>query len=410
MRILWVKVGGLWPLTAGGRIRSFHIVRELSEHHEVTVMTTHASASEQAGLREALGSCARVLSVRHSPAKRPSVGFVAAAARAVPSPLPLDLWRWRVPELGTRTAAALASGECDVCIADFLSAVPNLPASTPVPRILFEHNVESMLWRRLADTAPGWQRPLIELEWRKLRRYERRACIDARTTLAVSDEDRAALSTLAPAARVRAIPTGVDTDYFDCPEVPVERDGALTFVGSMDWYPNDDAARYMIDRILPSIRRELPHATLSIVGRNPSRALCAAASQAGVQITGTVADVRPHLAEAAVVVVPLRVGGGTRLKIFEALAMGKAVVSTGIGAEGLPLRGGEHLLLADDAEAFARATVALLGDPARRRSLGTAGRELVRDRYAWSQVTRAFEDELVAALDVRAAEQVGSGR
>jgi glycosyltransferase involved in cell wall biosynthesis len=156
---------------------------------------------------------------------------------------------------------------------------------------------------------------------------------------------------------------------------------------------------YFIAEILPELRREVPGLSLAVVGRDPAERLRAACATAGVQVTGTVADVRPHVAEAAVYVVPLRIGGGTRLKIFEALAMGKAVVSTRVGAEGLPIVPGEHFLQADSPADFTQAVVTLLKDPDRRRALGRAGRRLVEDRYSWTQVTRQFEghcEEVVA--------------
>src|SRR5207245_11207673 len=162
---------------------------------------------------------------------------------------------------------------------------------------------------------------------------------------------------------------------------------------SMEWYPNEDGILQFIDAILPSIRREVPGASLTVVGRNPSARLRALAGEAGVRVTGTVDDVRPYMAEAAVYVVPLRVGGGTRLKIFEALAMVKAVVSTAIGAEGLPLTPGRDFLQADDPAAFARAVTALLRATAPRRSVGSAGRRLVEERYSWPRVVDEFENQ-----------------
>jgi glycosyltransferase involved in cell wall biosynthesis len=170
------------------------------------------------------------------------------------------------------------------------------------------------------------------------------------------------------------------------------------FVGSMDWYPNEDAALHLMDTILPSIRREIPGASLHIVGRNPSARVRTAAARADVEVTGTVDDVRPHVAKAAVLLVPMRVGGGTRLKIFEALAMAKAVVSTTVGAEGLPLLPGTHFLQADDPSEFAAAVVTLLRDPRRREVLGAAGRTLVAERYSWSQIASEFAAHCTEAL------------
>ena len=398
MRILWVKMGGFWPPTAGGRLRSFHIVGELSQRHRVSVITTHARDEHPDEARAALPQCERVLSFAHDPVKRASATFAPAVARSWLSPLPVDLRRWRSAAVSRGVSDLLAADDFDLCIADFLVAVPNLPMPGRVPVALFEHNVEHMIWKRLRRAvSPVW-RPLVELEWRKLRRFEARACARARLTIAVSEEDRALLAALCPAATVRAISTGVDAAYF-APRGDREVSGRLVFTGAMDWYPNEDAVLHFIDEILPAIRSEMPNATLTVVGRNPSARVRAAGAQAGVQVTGTVDDVRPHVEEAEVFVVPYRVGGGTRLKLFEGLAMAKATVSTTVGAEGLPLVPGTHFERADDPREFARAVVALLGDPDRRRALGAAGRRLVSERHSWARVADEFEAVCAEAAD-----------
>lgn len=285
----------------------------------------------------------------------------------------------------------MATQSVDLCVADFMVAVPNMSLAGPVPVVYFAHNVEYMIWKRLHDNETrSWRRVLLGIEWRKMRRCEASACNDAHLTVAVSPQDRDALAALAPDGEVRAVPTGVDIDYF-VPDDDAETPDHLVYMGSMDWHPNEDAVLYFIDTILPRIRRARPAVSLTVVGRNPSRHLQRVAAQAGVRITGTVDDVRAFVAAAAVVVVPLRVGGGTRLKIFEALAMGKAVVSTTVGAEGLPLIDGTHWLRADEPAAFAEAVVTLLRDPARRRQLGAAGRRLVEERHSWAQVATEFE-------------------
>jgi glycosyltransferase involved in cell wall biosynthesis len=179
----------------------------------------------------------------------------------------------------------------------------------------------------------------------------------------------------------------------------------------MDWYPNEDAITHFIDAILPAIRREIPQVGLTVVGRNPTDRLRRAAAAADVRVTGTVDDVRPYVSKAAVYVVPLRIGGGTRLKIFEALAMGKPVVSTGVGAEGLPLEPGVHFLRADEPAEFARAVVSLLGDPGRRKTLAMAGRRLIEERFSWAQVAREFEArclEVVPAMTRQQDQREGS--
>lgn len=391
MRILWVKIGGLWPATSGGRLRSFHMLAELSRHHRISLLTTRAPAEDPEAEARALPRCERVVSFPHEISKRGTAGFAAALARSWLSPLPVDLWRCRVPALRAEVGALLASGSIDLCVADFLSSAPNVPFDRRVPTILFAHNVEHLIWKRLAGTERRpWRQFPLALEWRKMRRYEAHVCARASATVAVSETDCRILETLAPRATMRPVPTGVDVDYFT-PNGTQEVPGRLVFTGSMDWYPNEDAIVYFCEGVWPLIRREVPEASFTVAGRNPGPRLRSAAAAAGVELTGTVEDIRPHLAEGQVYVVPLRVGSGTRLKIFEALAMGKAVVATGIGAEGLPVAPGEHFLKADEPADFARAVISLLRDPARRRALATAGRRLVEERYSWTRVAREFE-------------------
>ena len=391
MRLIWIKVGGLWPVNTGGRIRSFHMLRELTRRHEVTLLTTHGLAEDPRALEAALPRC-EVVSVPWALAKRGSARFALALARSWLSTLPVDLYKWRVPALGREIERRLASGAVDLVVADFLLAAPHVRRAAP-PMVLFAHNVEHVIWQRLRDVErQPWRRALLALESRKMRRYEARACARARLTIAVSDADRRLLAAAAPGARVRAVPTGVDVDYFS-PDGIAEVPGRLVFTGSMDWYPNEDGIVHFIDAVLPRIRRSVPAASLTVVGRNPSDRLRSAAAAAGVQVTGLVDDVRPHMAEAAVYVVPLRIGGGTRLKIFEALSMAKAVVSTAVGAEGLPLAPGRHFLQADDPAAFAEAVTSLLRNPARRHAIGAAGRGLVEARYSWSKVVDEFESQ-----------------
>jgi glycosyltransferase involved in cell wall biosynthesis len=392
MRIVWVKMGGLWPATTGGRVRSLNTISELARAHELTVITTHGHGDDPDGLKQQLVGCERVISVPYAVPKRGSAAFVAAVARSWFSHYPVDLWKWRVPEVRRAVCDVLADGNVDLCVADFLFAAANVPMrlGSKVPVLLFEHNVEYLIWQRLANIeTSAWKRTLFEMEWRKLRACEAEACRRAAVTVAVSDDDRQRLEELA-GVRAVSIPTGVNTTFFT-PRVDAEISGRLVFSGSMDWHPNEDAVRYFADEILPRIRAEVPNVSFTIVGRNPSARVRDLAARPGIVVTGTLDDVRPSIAEGSVYVVPLRAGSGTRIKIFEALSMAKAVVSTSVGAEGLALESGRHFLAADTAHDFAHAVIRLLRDPARRRALGDAGRALVEANYSWSKVARQFE-------------------
>lgn len=397
MRILWVKPGGLWPLNVGGRLRSFHVLSELSQRHQVTVLTTHRPGEDHE-LAQHLPHCERITSFEYSAPKAGSASFAGMLARSWTSAFPVDLLKWRVSALCAEVESILNGGKADICVADFLYGAVNMPSRTSVPVVLFSHNVEHILWKRLAENEKRpWRRAILEMEWRKMRRSERTACARSRMVVAVSPQDAACLSANAPGAVIRSMPTGVDTNYFRAngtPEAPLH----LVFSGAMDWYPNEDAMLFFMQEILPLIRREVADVAATVVGRNPSARFRAAGESAGVRITGTVDDVRSYIDTGAVYVVPLRIGGGTRLKIFEALSMGKAVVSTSIGAEGLPLVPEKHYLRADSAEEFSRAVISLLRDPARRRLLGETGRDFVHAHYSWREVARTFETHCEEAL------------
>jgi sugar transferase (PEP-CTERM/EpsH1 system associated) len=395
MRILWVKIGGLWPANSGGRLRSYHTLAELARQHEVTVVTTRREDEDPAVLERQLPQCAQVLQFPYKAPKHGTGGFVRALAASWFTSLPVDLYKNRVPEMLRTVTEMVRKGKFDLCVADFLTGMPNVPLellrAQGVPVVLFTHNVEYMIWQRLCqnETNPI-KRLLLAIEWRKMRRYEHRAIELANVALTVSETDRDLFKQALPGASIHPIPTGVDVNYF-VPAPEAEQGEELVFSGSMDWFPNEDAMLWFMDTMLPQIRKELPGIKVTIVGRNPSAKLQRMALDQEVLVTGTVDDVRPSVHRASVYLVPLRIGGGTRLKIYEALAMGKAIVSTTVGAEGLPLEDGKHLVLADTPEAFARQVVALVKDPARRARLGHAGRELVQTRYSWGRVAAEFE-------------------
>jgi glycosyltransferase involved in cell wall biosynthesis len=375
------------------------MLSELSRRHQVTLVTTSGPGDDPAGLERELPRCERVLSVPYAAPKRGTVRFALSLAVSWLFGQPLDRWRWRVPAVRRQVADLVGQGGFDLVVADFLAAVPNVPGSVQVPVVLFEHNVEHLIWKRLSDIEDRWWRRIpLEVEWRRVRRWEGRACERAALTVTVSKHDRHRLARLAPAARVVDVPTGVDISYFQ-PSGQPEVTNRLVFSGSMDWYPNEDAVIYFAEAVLPQLRKALPDVSMTVVGRRPSAKLRAVAEEAGIDVTGTVDDVRPYVWEAVLYVVPLRVGGGTRLKIFEALAMGKAVLSTTVGAEGLDLTPGEHLVLADGPEALCQEALALLASAQRRAALGAAGRRLMEERYSWASVTAAFDRHLGEAVE-----------
>ena len=280
---------------------------------------------------------------------------------------------------------------------DFLAASLNFPRVLETPTVLFQHNVESSLWQRQALHEPNIANRIVyKVESAKMLRYEREAVNKFDRVIAVSDNDRRLMSEMTDGSRIDVVPTGVDLQqYRSAREDSRETKAAeplLVFVGSMDWEANIDAVDYFCREIWPAIKKAVPEARLRIVGRNPHTRVKKLANDS-IEITGTVLSVIEHYRDATVNIVPLRIGGGTRLKIYEAMAMGKATVSTSIGAEGLDVNNGRDILIADSSEQFAESTIALLTDEPLRARIERGAAEQAA-RYDWSVITERFEEVL----------------
>jgi len=416
MRILWLKSDLLLPLDKGGKLRTWHLMRHLARRHEITYLAFREPGQPAADVEGMKEVAARVETITRSEPAKGTPRFYADAAMHLLDPLPYAVGKYRSAEYRRKLASLLADEPFDLIVCDFLFPAVNLPKRLPCPAVMFTHNVESEIWRRHAETKAGaLGRLLYGAQYRRMLRYEGRMLARFDGVLAVSDADRETFARLYPGAiaqPVHVVPTGVDTEYFapsaitDQPSAISSQPSNLIFTGSMDWLPNEDAMLYFCRDVLPAIRAEVPNVTLTIVGRTPTPAVKKLAEERGVTVTGRVDDVRPYMRDAAVYIVPLRIGGGTRLKIFEAMAMGKAVVSTTIGAEGLPVTDGEHVLLADEPASFARAVVHLMRDTAHRGRIEAAARALVLARYDWSAVAGELEDALIRFASHGAAEAV----
>jgi polysaccharide biosynthesis protein PslH len=391
MKILWVKAGGLVPVDTGGKIRSYHILRELARKHEVTFFTFYAAHPDDAHPQLERLFRRVVCYPLRLPAPK-SFGEGVFYARHLFSSRPYSIAKYCQPQVARELHELVQTEAYDVIVCDFIFAAGIIPWETRCPKVLFTHNVEAMIWKRHYQVArnPIWK----AVCWREqlaIARAERLYLEQADHVVTVSDIDRDFFTRFIDASKMTVIPTGVDLEHFR-PSPGQGKPNLLVFTGSMDWLPNEDGVFYFIEEILPRIRRDIPETTVWIVGRRPSLRLeTLAAKSQGVRVTGWVEDVRPYVHDASVYIVPLRVGSGTRLKIFEAMAMGKAVVSTSIGAEGLPVQDGKNIILADKPEEFARAVVTLLKDSVARGELGRAARQLVEREYSWACVAARFD-------------------
>lgn len=381
-----------YPPEQGASLRNYHLLRYLAPRHRVTLVSFGQGVP--APLRDL---CHDVLVV---PA--PRRGLLPRLAGTL-DPRPDLALRLRSPAFSAAVRRAWRADRPDLVQCEALELFP-AAAPLPAPLVLDAHNAEWRLQQRAAHAAAGRHRlvPALysRLQAAKLRRYEGRALRRAAAAIAVSPADRADLLEVAPATRVCVIPNGVDAAaYAPRPEVP-EDPNAILFAGKMDFRPNVEAARWLAGAIMPLVWRARPAARLTIFGMAPTPEVRALAADRRVVVTGHLPGIdaeRQALARAAVVAVPLLSGGGTRLKVLNALAMARPLVSTPLGAAGYDLRPGRELLLAAGAPDFAAALLRLLDDRALARRLGAAGRALVADRYDWRRLLPAL-DELYAEV------------
>lgn len=400
MKILWVKTDFLHPTTRGGQIRTLEMLRQLHKRHEVHYVAFDDPANLE-GTRRSSEYSTRAYPVPHRVVPKRSVSFVGQLVGGLFSPIPVAIARYRSEAMRQMIDRLTTEHDYDAMICDFLAPSVNIDDMTGW--VLFQHNVETIIWERHAQTGrTPLHRAYFAQQARRMFEWERSVCTDASHVVAVSQIDEQILRDRFGAQHTSCVATGVDLDFFERP-VQAAQTHDLVFVGSMDWMPNIDGIHWFVSEVWPLIRAQKPDCKLAVVGRNPPPSLLAETKDSSITITGTVPDVRPSLWNSAVSIVPLRVGGGTRLKIFEAMAAGTPVVSTTIGAEGLPLRHLEHIRIADAPQQFAADCLDLLRNAEARRVLAANALELIRANFSWEQVTRRFEETLRSVHAAQAA-------
>jgi polysaccharide biosynthesis protein PslH len=391
-RLLFVSPRFLFPLDEGGKIRTTGVLRAMKGGaFDITVASP--APPDAARYRAEMNSVAdRFVSWPEHKA-----GTVARAA-AVFSTLPVSVAVDRSASGRRVVEAEIAAA--DVLVADFPHSAVLLPDMWPAASIMFTHNVEAEILQRHANVAEGWRRLVWAREAKKMRRFEGDTLRRFASVIAVSARDAVALAALYDLAHVPRIDTGVDLEFYHY-QLPREAADTVVFSGAMDSRSNIDGIEFLLREVWPMVAEQNRDARMLVVGRNPPATLVAEAKREGFrwEFTGTVEDIRPSLERADVGVIPLRVGSGTRLKAFEAMACGLPVVSTTLGVEGLGLEPETQYLVADSAEEFARSIVRLLRDAPARRRLAEGGRALLDARYGWERIGRQFETICTDALE-----------
>ncbi len=388
----------LTGLSQGTTIRNFNLIAGLARRHEIDLLTFAAPPAAIDLLRP---YCHQVI-VEEAPTRS-----LARRGR--------DTLLARLPDMALRLDSLamhrhmgrlLRDSRYDVVQVEGIEMAPYARDLGPLaegvsrPRLVFDdHNAEYVLQKRAFLTDVRQPRRWVGaaysfVQWQKLVAYERRICRMADRVAAVSEADRAALKQILPGLDVAVVPNGVDLEFyhpFSVPPLPDAGSHALVFTGKMDYRPNVDAVLWFADMVLPLILAQVPDARFYIVGQQPHARLARLADHPAITLTGRVPDTRPYIAAASVYVVPLRIGGGTRLKVLEAMAMGQAIVSTRLGCDGFDFVDGREVLFADTPAAFAEAVIRLFRDRASAVALGQAARAYVEAHYGWNAIVPRLE-------------------
>jgi glycosyltransferase involved in cell wall biosynthesis len=368
MNVVIVNETLAYPPTSGNRIRTLQLMLRMARHHRITYVC-RGGESDDATRRgtEFLRDRGIEAIVAGNAARA-----VGRAGRCCQLAANVDLWQF-----------------------EWLPYVEALPASAAGRSLMMAHNVESLIWERYheVETAAA-KRWYVRRQWQKFERYERRIFAAVDHVVTVSRPDALLAQSRFGARRVSVVDNGVDTAYFTAATAGTPRRDPrrLLFLGSLDWRPNLDAVRLLLDQIFPEVVAQEPAARLCLVGRNPPAwVVRRAVDTPGVELHADVPDVRPHLAASGVMVVPLRIGGGSRLKILEAMASGLPVVSTRVGCEGLDVQSGKELIVVDDANGIATGTLSCIRKPASAAAMAARGRRLAADRYDWDVLAEELE-------------------
>jgi len=398
LQVLFIGLAPPVPTTNGHRMRCCTLLSALAaEGHEVTLICFADSKELRSPAPQLTDLCTQVYFVPAPPDQTAAVEYWNRL-RSFLSAKPFGAQRLCSSQMSDTVQRTLDGGRFDAIICDDVYMLANIPPQINIPILLNKHDITHEIMGRFLDYE---RNPLKRLygrsEYTKVRKLEIDACTNSDAVLACSERDGQEIRKLCPAARIYILPNVVDVRSY---QPAYEDDGrTVLYVGAMDWFPNRDAVDYFAEEILPRLRRKVPQLHFTVAGRNPSQKMHERYRDfPDVTFTGSVAEMRPIIANAAVCVVPLRIGSGTRLKILEAAAMGKAIVSTRLGAEGLEFVPGEEIVLADEPEEFAAAVADLLADQSRRVALGRAARRRVEGHYDLSTLgtaVRAAFEELV---------------
>ena len=404
LRVLFLSQIVPYPPHGGVLQRGYNIIKELAQKNDITLLAfihpemlpSPALVDESRSRLRSLGVVTEYFTLWP---KKSSWHKLAAYTAGFFYPKPFSTLAHRSSRLGKRIQALVASQQIDLVHFDTIGLAPYLRLVRGLPTVLTHHNIESALMARRAQAEKTLLGKLyVSLQAKRLRDYEKRLSPRFDRNVLVSNQDEKGLLALAPSAATVVVPNGVDIGYFTVRKEP--QDQAVIYTGGMNMFANRDAVLHFIDSIWPLVRQKVPDAVFHVIGQDPPPELLILAKRdSSIRVHGYVDDVRPFVARAAVYVVPIRVGGGTRLKVLDAMAQGKAIVSTSVGCEGIEVTQGQHIFIEDDEQLFADRVVTLLGNQDLRDELGRRARKAAEDAYSWNSICSILQDTYQALVD-----------
>jgi sugar transferase (PEP-CTERM/EpsH1 system associated) len=403
MNVLFLTTRLPYPPDSGGKVRDFNLLKGISKKHSVTLVSFIQNEKELEHLQFLSPYCKSLEVVKEGGRIR----IFSALISALFTKKPFTIAKFYSSEMRQKIYSLLNGNEFDLIHCSHLHMAQYVDNIKNIPKVIDEHNIEFIIIKRYLKEQKNYIKKALVflLQYVKLTKYEPGIVRKFDHCFVVSQKDKDNLRSIVPDTDVTVIANGVDVAFYE-PQPGKLQPDTLVFTGSMDWFPNEDAILYFYEKIWPLIKRDIKDARLYVVGRNPSnKILNLQRKEADIVVTGYIADVRPYVVQGAVYIVPLRIGGGSRLKIVEAMAMGKAVVSTSIGCEGIDVLDNEDILIADEPEKFAANVIRLLKNNELCNKLGVNARRLAESKYSWAIIGRKLNEVYDKMINLKETEK-----
>ena len=392
MKILFIDEEFPYPLNSGKRIRTFNLTRYLADHNDVSYLAYGEENSDS--FKHLKNNKINPIAVEPPDREQSGIKFYFRLFLNLFSSYPYIVTSHFTERFQNKLIQLIYQDNYDLVICEWSPYAIFLRDLKNTKSVIVAHNIEASIWRRYEKNEKNiFKKIYISIQRKKVAKFEQSCFNWTNGATAVSKGEALEIKSYNVPYEPEVVDNGVDTEYFHPTDEPIDNN-YLVLTGAMDWRPNQDASVYFTEEILPLIQEIKPNCKVAFVGRNPSRQVTDLTKNKSVIVTGTVDDVRPYIAKSIVFIVPLRIGGGSRLKILEAMSMKKAVVSTSVGAEGLNITNKENIILADNPETFAQAVIDCIDNKSLNQKLANNGKALINSSYRWDILGEKFNNYL----------------